>query len=222
VPRAVLAAIDTVEARERTPVEVRIDLHVRALRLHARRQRHVLVVGAVRGFAPQQERFAVHAVFGPVVGVVVVDLVIVPGEDPGQAACASCRSDRSGRARGAPGSPRGSTVRAVVLAHVVAAPARLVDVVAEEHDEVRIVGDDVAVGAEVALLVLLAGSERESHAAADFAGRRRGARASDAALRAARGEAVPVPALGSRPSTSTWTECSHSGCAIARPSAPPT
>jgi hypothetical protein len=49
-----------------------------------------------------------------------------------------------------------------VAAHEILAPARFVDVIAEKGDEVRIVGEDVAVGVEITLLVLLAGGEGES------------------------------------------------------------
>src|SRR2546422_5506171 len=43
---------------------------------------------SVCGGAPLEELVARHAVLGPVVGVVVVDLVIVPGDDP-----RACRSE---------------------------------------------------------------------------------------------------------------------------------
>src|SRR5882762_3456533 len=83
-----------------------------------------------------------------------------------------------------------------MAAHEVVAPARLVDVVAEKRDEVRLVGDNVAIGAEKSLLVLLAGREREAQALRRRRRRGRSARATDRALGGAGGEAVPVPALG--------------------------
>ena len=109
--------------------------------------------------------------------------------------------DRCGRARGARGSRRACRAPArAVAAHVVAAPGRFVDVVAEERDEVGLVGGDVAVGAEVALLVLLAGGEGEAHARAPLCRRRGAVRVRPTrAVRVAGGEAVPVPALGLEP-----------------------
>ena len=56
LPRAVLAGVEHVEAREPAPVEVGVDAHVAALGAHARRQRHVLVVGLVGGGAALEER----------------------------------------------------------------------------------------------------------------------------------------------------------------------
>src|SRR4051812_34275968 len=200
VPRAVLATVEHMEARERTPVDVGIDLHARALRLHARWKRHVLVVGAVRGFAPQQERFAVHAVFGAVVCVIVVHLVVVPGEDPRAGSMRLLQVGIAAIERVARAvSLERIGLRGTMAAHVVAAPARLVDIVAEEYDEVRLVGHDVAGRPREALLVLLAESECDPHAAADLAGRRRRTRAPDAASRIARREAVPVPAFRLEP-----------------------
>ena len=195
-------------------------LHARPLRLHARRQRHVLVVGPVGGRAAQRgTRLALHAVLGPIVGVVVVDLVVVPGDDPGTGGM------RILQVRIAPVQRMARAVvleriglRRAVAAHVVAAPVRLVDVVAEEGDEVGVIGRDVPVGAEVPLLVLLAGGEGEAHAPAHL-GRKAGA------VRVRPMRLCASPAVnryqyqrsGSSPSTSTWTECAHSGCASASP-----
>ena len=162
LPGAVLAAVEQVEACERPPVEMRVDLHARSLRLHARRQRHVLVVGAVRGRAAREEGLALHAVLGPIVGVVVVHLVVVPDDDPWTGRV------RVLQVRIAPIERVARTVvlervglRRAVAAHVVAAPARFVDVVAKERDEIGRIGDDVAIRAEIPLLILLAGSEGE-------------------------------------------------------------
>ena len=168
-----------------------------AVGAHARRQRHVLVVGAIGRRAAHEKRLARHAVLGPVGGVVVVDLVIVPGDDPGAGGVRGAQVGVGLVARVAHAvlGKRIGLAR-VVRAHMVAAPGRLVDVIAEEGDQVRRVGDDVAVGAVVALLVLLAGGEREAQRRRRRVGRGRGARAADRARRVARHEAVPVPAIG--------------------------
>ncbi len=126
-------------------------------------KRHVLVVSTVGGGAAREKALARHAVLGLVVGVVVVDFVVVPGHDP-----------RAGAVRGlqigiglVQRIARAIVIERVrlparVLAHMVAPPGRLVDVIAEKDDEIGRVGDDVAVGAVVALLVLLAGGEGEA------------------------------------------------------------
>src|SRR4051812_19442718 len=82
---------------------------------------------------------------------------------------------------------------------MVAAPGRFIDVVAEKGDQIRGVADDVAIRAEITLLVLLAGGEGESHMPADLARGGRRTRAADAALRIACGEPVPVPAVCIQP-----------------------
>ena len=106
----------------------------------------------------------------------------------------------------------------VVLAHVVAAPGRFVDVVAEERHQVGRIGGDVAIRAEVALLVLLAGGEGEAQAS--------GRRASAAGAVRVRPTALCAPAVmkryqyqrsGKRPLTSTWTEWAHAGSALVCP-----
>ena len=61
----------------------------RPLAARRRAQRHVLEVGLIGRGPPRQERVARLLVFGVVVGVVVVDLVIVPGDDERDAACAA-------------------------------------------------------------------------------------------------------------------------------------
>src|SRR6059036_1378390 len=102
-----------------------------------------------------------------VVGVVVLDLVVVPGADPGtrrvrrleigvalvERMADSVVVERAG-------------LRRAVLAHVVPAPGRFVDVVADMDDQVEVVRQHVAVRGEVALFVLLTRGEREPQAIA--------------------------------------------------------
>ncbi|MNC87114.1 hypothetical protein D3C83_28150 [compost metagenome] len=91
---------------------------------------------------------------------------------------------------------RDGLVRAIVLAHVLLAPRRFVDVVAEERDQVRRVGEDVAIGGVEALLELLAGGEGEFEFFDIRGGRGCGACAGDRALRVTSGEAIEVVAVG--------------------------
>ena len=132
-----------------------------------------------------------------IVGVVVLDLVIVPGEEP-----------RVGRVRGLevgvalvqrvadPVFVEGLRLPRRVGPDVIRAPGGFVDVVADVDDQVEVVLDHVAIRDEVALLELLAGGEGEAEAVAVGARGRRGPRAADPAHLAARAEAVPVPACG--------------------------
>ncbi len=159
-------------------------------------QRHVLPVGAERGAAAAHEPVVRHPLFGDLVRPVVVDLVVVEGHEP--------------RERGVRGlQVRVGLVLRVALAVVgevddlvvgvradVAARRRvrvrvvLVDVVAEVDDQVEVLRRHVLVGRVVAVLVLLAGRERERQRA-DGSGRRR-LRAPDRADLAVGLEAVEV------------------------------
>src|SRR5258708_814413 len=155
-----------------------------------------MVAGPVGGWAPHEKPLARHAVFGPVVGIVVVDLVIVPGEDPRES---EVRALQVGVAL-VEGITRAVLVERiglarVVLAHVLASPGRFVDVVAEKSYKVEIVAGHVAVGAEPALLVLLARSEGEAQPRHLRSSGRSGTRAPRLARRIACDKAVPVPAV---------------------------
>ena len=79
--RAELPAVEDVEARQRADVEARAEKHRAAGRPGRLRQRHVLEVGAVRGRAAVQE-LRIEALRA-VARVVVVDLVVVPRDQPG-------------------------------------------------------------------------------------------------------------------------------------------
>ena len=130
-----------------------------------------------------------------VVRVVVFHFVVVPREDPRARGMGGLQV----RIRLVQGVARAVVVERVglggrVLAHVVAAPGRFVDVVAQERDEIEVVPGHMPVGAEVALLVMLAGGKREPQLVRLGGGAGRGARAPDRARRVARREAVPVPA----------------------------
>ena len=134
-------------------------------------------------------------VLGAVVGVVVLDLVVVPRGDPRHGRVCGLQV-RIGLVLAIPRAVVRKRVGLmdVVLAHVLPAPRRFVDVVAEEHHEVEVVLEHVAVGAEVALLIVLAGCEGEPQLVGLCRRARRRARASDRAGGVPGSEAVPVPA----------------------------
>src|SRR5207247_1778374 len=215
----------------RAPADLSVDAQVRSVGPHARRQRQVLVVRAVRSGAPLEELVARQAGLGPVAGAVVVALVTVPGDDPRARGMRRLQVRVAAIERVARAIVR-ERVRLgrVVAADEVAAPARLVDVVAEKRDEVRLVGNDVAIGAEKSLLVLLAGRERQAQPLRWRRRRGRRARGHDRAAGAARARAGPIgrrasPEVkryqsqrsGSRPCTSTRAEWAHAGSAVVSP-----
>ena len=187
----------------------------RPVRAEARAaQRHVLVVRLVRGGAAREEIRI--EVFGPVVGVIVVDFVVVPGHEPRRRSVAALQVgiafvervtvavlvERVGLA-------------GIVLAHVIAAPRRFVDVIAEEHDEIEVFGRHVPVRRVVALLVLLARREREAQA---FDRGIRGgcsARAADGLTASPAMKRYQYQCAGSRSVNSTCTLCPSSGVAVA-------
>src|SRR5439155_6460290 len=80
---------------------------------------------------------------------------------------------------------------AAVAAYEITSPRRFVDVIAQVNDQIGLIGDDVPVRREVALLVVLAGDEGEAQARRSSRWQRRGARAAGSADSDARGEAIP-------------------------------
>jgi competence protein ComEC len=208
IPRAVAQGAEPVAAGLRRPVLARvehrevdqlavgqaaIERHVRAARPADGPQRHVLEVGLVGGGAPPDERLARLAVVRVIVGVVVLDLVVVPGDDE--------RERRVDRLQIGVGAIEGVALAVALeghglgpddLADGVLLGRVLVDVVAEMDDDVDILLRHVPVGREVPVLPVLAGREREPDAV-DVGGRGgRGAGPPDGALPRAGAEAVPV------------------------------
>jgi hypothetical protein len=152
----------------------------------------VLEVRLVAG-APTGEERGVE-ILGAVVGVVVVDLVIVPGDDPRHRGVHRLQVRVGLVLRVAVAIlDHGAGLATGVLADVVDAPGGLVDVVADEHHDVHVLVEKMAVRAVVALLELLARPQPETELARVAGCRRRGARASDPAHLVAGHEAVPVP-----------------------------
>ena len=164
-------------------------------------QRHVLVVGLVGRGAPGHEPVARVPVLRQLAGVVVVDLVVVPGHQP-RAGGVGGLQVRVGAVQRVPAAVvlEGHHLGGVgVVPHLVAAPGGLVDVVAHVQAQVQVAAGGVAVGREPALLPVRAGADREAQPLRRGVGPRRRAGAPHRAGEAALPEAVEVPALGLEP-----------------------
>ena len=162
----VLAGVEHVELREAAVGEGAIQEHVGAVGLRGATERHVLEVGLV-GSGTTEEIGGVGLAFaaGVVAGVVVADLVVVPGDDPG--------GEGVGALEGGIGfiEPVAGAVvvelddlGAVVAADAVGGGRAFVNVVAEMDDEIEVLAREVVVGGEEAGLVVLAGGEGETQA----------------------------------------------------------
>lgn len=164
---AVLARVEHTELRQVAVGDLSIEPHVGTPGDRRAAQRHVLVVGAVGRRPAPQERLRRRPLRGGLGGVVVLDLVIVPGDDPGEGGVGGAQV-RVAAVEGVAVAIAGQARR---LARVVAADVAagsdvlvrpiLVDVVAEVDDEVEVLGGHVPVRRAPPLLVVLAGGVRE-------------------------------------------------------------
>ena len=190
---AVLAVVDQIETGKVAVVEVVVDAHLVRLRTHRQRHRHVLEEGLVGGGAAQQEGRIEILALRP--GVVVFDLVVVPGEGPGHR-CVDVLQVAVGFVLGVTHAIAIQRVglRTDMAAYQVVAPVALVDVVADEEHQVEIFIEQMPVRREVRLFVMLAGGHGEAQAVELAALGFRGTRAPDRADLVAAGEAIPVPA----------------------------
>ena len=200
--RAVLAPVDHVERRHLAPGEAAVEPQIGTLRLERAGERHVLPVGPVRGGAPRAHLLdpADRVRVDVQVGVVVLELVVVPRDEP---------------------RVRGVRLLEALVGLVLAVPnpvlvqrphlqlrqvrsdrgvAALVDVVAEEDhglDVLRV--GEVVVRREIALREVLARHERERDAAHHRVAGRARAGAAHRADPVAELEAVEVVAVGGKP-----------------------
>jgi hypothetical protein len=159
----------------------------------------VLVEGLVGGGAPLEEDVGIVERLRPPVGVVVLDLVVVPGDQRGRLGVEPLEIgiELVLSVPVAIGGQRGCLDVVAVPPDRGSGPLHvLVDVVAEEDHDVRGLVREVPVGREVAVLVVGAGDETEPEPAEGLAGRRRRPRAADAALGLAAREAIPVGPAG--------------------------
>ena len=161
-------------------------------------QRHVFIKSLVGGGAAQQEVGGVCLAL--VTRVVVFDLMVVPGDDPG--------AQRMGRLQLGVAAVQGIAVAVVgqaagVAQGVAARQGRggqvgagvFVDVVAQEDDGVGLLGAQVAPGGVVAVLPALAGGKGEAKALHLRARRRQAAGAAGGAGGVTQRESVEVPAV---------------------------
>ena len=198
--RPVLAVVEHEEVGEIAMPGTQVDARARPEGNHLPRHRHVLVPGAVGRGAPREEPFGRVERLRAVVGVVVLDLVVIPGDEPrtGEVRRLQIRVGLVERVAAAVIIQRDRLARAMA-ANGIAAERGFVDVITEVHDELGLVGDDVAIGAEVALLIVLAGREGEAQARGPRGRRRRSVRRADAACRFAGRESIPVATRGREP-----------------------
>jgi hypothetical protein len=192
---AVLPGVEQPELGKVAPAERAVYLEVRPLR-RRQAQRHMLVVGLIGGAAPQQPLRARDVVLGDLVGVVVLDLVVVPDEQPRAARVHRLQVLVALVQRVAdPISVEGHRLLAALRADRAGRGA-LVDVIAEEHHQIEVLLHHVLVGRVVAVGVVLAVGRGEVQALGLGVAGRRGPGAADRAREFADREAVPVPGVG--------------------------
>ena len=186
------------DAGQPAPVEPPDDAQVGPARPCRHRQRQVLPPGLVgRGALCGEVALQALALQ---TGIVVLDLVVVPHDQP--------------RAGGVGGLQRGVALvlrvavavavqrarrPAAVQAHGAGAGGVFVDVIAEEDHQVQRLGGQVTPRGPVAVVPALAARDGEAQRRHLGVGRRCGARASRSALLAQRAEAVPVGPRGLQP-----------------------
>ena len=134
-----------------------------------------------------------------IAGIVVLDLVVVPGQHPRVRGVGGLqvRVELVGRVA-RPVGGEGERRRTFVPAQAQPRIARLVDVVADEEDEIELARGDLAVRHEAALFVVLARRERDAQVIDPRRRRRCGAGASDRALCGAGREAIEVGCRGAQ------------------------
>ena len=191
--RAALAPVEQVQARKPSPIAARTQHHPRLARASAPAQRHVLEVRPVGGGAAAAEirvkRLRARA------GVVVVDLVVVPGHQPRHGGVQALQI-RIGLVLRVTVAVVGQRARltANVAANAAGPPRPLVDVIAHKHHQVQILGLQVTVSRVIAELEVLAGAEPEPQPQRYLARSRRRPRAPDRTHRVARHEPIEVQA----------------------------
>ena len=190
-----MTRVEDEKRREPAVGQASVQLEIRTLRpRHS--HRHVFVESLIAGGALRESSLVAWILLVDAAGVVVLDLVIVPRDDP--------RERRMCALEIAIGLVLGVAVAVVgegeapaafaVVPNDVAARGPLVDVVAEEEHSLQILARQVGVRRVVALGVVLARREREPEALGRGHGGR-GASTPERTLCAACAEAIPVHAI---------------------------
>ena len=157
----------------------------------------MLVEGLITGGALGERGFIAWVVLADATRVVVLDLVVVPRDDPRERRVSGlqiCVGLVLGVAVAIVGEAEAPAALGVV-ANDVAVRRPLVDVVPEKEHRLQILARQVGVRRVVALGVVLAGCEREPEGLGRSHGGR-GARAPDRTFGTACAEAIPVRAIG--------------------------
>ena len=169
----------------------------------------MFIIGLHRHLSAQVKDAGIGPVLIEIGGPVVVDLVIIPGHQPGRGGVGGLKVDvhlvlgiataiiaeRIDLAAKVLTDRFGRPIRPA--AQAVAAP--LVDVVAIAEHEIRLLACEIAVRGEPALFIILAAGNAEAHPVDRLADRGRGHRASSPAALASGVEAVPVGASRQEP-----------------------
>ena len=199
----VLATVKHMETRKLAVIQAPVDAHVRPLRHAAGTQGHVFVKRLVRrGPLLEKLRHRHLRVLGPAVGVVILYLVIVPGHDAG--------------GRGVKGLQVWIGLVQCVAVAVIAQALRIaaavgtkhlarlrrigtvVNIITEEKHQVRLLGGQVSVGAEIATLPVRAGHKAQP-GRGHRVQRRHRARLAHRALRTEPFKLVPIRPIRRQP-----------------------
>ena len=201
--RAILPAVDHGNLDQVAEGEAVVDPHHRALRMRQDRpHRHVLVERLVGGGALQQKARRLDEPLRPLVGVIVLDFVVVPGDQRRRSRVQVLQVGIEPVLRIAVAIERQRRRRHAVA---VAAHGRfvlldgVVDVIAEEQHDVWIFVGQMPVGREIAVLIVGARHEAEAQLVEGRSRRRQGHGAADAARRVAAHEAIPIGPAGLEP-----------------------
>ncbi len=152
----------------------------------------MFVVRLVGGRAAREKKLRVVILFGDVIGVIVRDVVIVPDHQPGSGGV-RVRKIVVGTIQSVPGTviiEREAHRRIVVPDFFYR--VTFINIVADVHDEVEIVGHHVTIRGVVPLLVVLATDDAEFQVVERSTVGRSGAGASDGTTHATGLEPVPV------------------------------
>ena len=198
---AILSGIEHEERRQVAVFEPSIQLHLRTRRRRRRSERHVLEICLIRLRAATQKQFRGKPfLLGYSGGVVVVDLVVVPGDDEWEARVRLLQVGVK-LVEGVPIAIVAEQLDLVarVFSSPSVAPLVFVDVVPKVKHHVEVVLEHVPVGGEIAGLVVLAGGKRHLQLTDRRPGHRKRPGAPHTTGLTARPEAIPIPAVGLQP-----------------------